>query len=86
LAERGAAKRVERVTGLAQGCARLRDPTLAAQPLAMSEQEPGALEGPAAEVGAQCLLEAFGGASTGMSLACSLWMTGVQNDASAKPP
>src|SRR5216117_3641382 len=28
----------------------------------------------------------FGGASTGTSRACSCWMTGVQKDASAKPP
>src|SRR6266516_5218014 len=56
-----AAKRVERVSGVAQRCARLGDPTLAAQRLPVSKQRSGALEGPAAEVGAQCLLEKSGG-------------------------
>ena len=61
VAPRRAAKRVERVAGGAQRRARLGNPTPASQPLAVRELETGALERPAAKVGAEGFLETLGG-------------------------
>ena len=54
-----AAKRVEGVARGTQNGARLGDPPLASQPLAICELDPGALERPSGEVARQRLIEAL---------------------------
>ena len=57
----GAAHGLEGVAGVPQRRTRVGDPALTPQPLAVGQQQPGALKGPVREVGAERLVEAARG-------------------------